>query len=63
MYYFLNWVWYDNLNDRYIHTDNQTVICLLVGIKKADLFKTQAASHKYSKYEKRGYPRANKANV
>ena len=63
MYFFLNQGWSDALNDRYVYTDNQIVVRLLARTKKADPLKTQAASHACSEYEKRGYPRANKASV
>ena len=63
MYFFLNQSWFDALNNRYVHTDNQIVVRLLAGTKKADPLKTQAASHACSKYERRGYPKANRASV
>ena len=63
MYFFLNQGWSDALNDRYIRTDDQTVVRLLAGTKKTDPLKIQAASHACSEYERRRYPRANRASV
>ena len=63
MYFFLNQGWSDALNDRYAHTDNQTVVRLFARTKKADPLETQATSHACSEYERKGYPRANRASV
>ena len=38
MYIFFNLGWSDILNDRYVGTKDQTMICLLAGIKKTDPF-------------------------
>lgn len=33
IYFFLNKSWFNALNDRYIYTNNQTIVCLLAIIK------------------------------
>lgn len=63
MYCFLNWVWFDDLNDRYVHTNDQTMVRLLVIIKKVDSLVTQMVSHACSEYKRRKYPRANEVSV
>lgn len=60
IYHFLNWDWSNSLNDRYVYTDNQIMIHLFTKIKKRDLFRTQAASHIYFKYDKKKYLKINK---
>ena len=40
MYFFLNQGWSDTLNDRYVRTNDQTVVRLLAGTKKADSLET-----------------------
>lgn len=39
MYFFLNQELSDVLNDRYVYTDNQTMVHLLARTKKGDLLK------------------------
>lgn len=39
------------------------MVCLLVRIKKTDPLKTQVASHMYSEYKKKRYPKTNGASV
>lgn len=43
--------------------DNQTIVYLFAETKKADPFETQLASHMYSEYTRREYPRANGGSV
>lgn len=52
IYFYLNWGWFDALNNRYIYIDNQIMVHLLARKKKADLLKTQVVSSLYSEYER-----------
>ena len=63
MYFFLNQDWSDALNNRYVCTGDQIVVCLLAKIKKTDLLKIQVTSHTYFEYEKKSYLKANKTSV
>lgn len=63
MNFFLNKDWFDTLNNRYIYTDNQIMICLFTKTKKVDLLKNQIASYVYFEYKRRGYLKANKASI
>lgn len=61
LYFFMNYNWSDVMNDRYIYTDNQIVICLFAKTKKVDYI--QVASNTYLKYKKKRYPKTNRASV
>lgn len=61
IYFFFNKGWFNIFINEYIYINNQIVICLLAIIKKADFFKTQAASHAWSKFKKKEYLRQTKS--
>lgn len=63
MYFFFNQSYFDALKNGYVRMDNQTMIFLLVGIKKTDSLQTQAKTFICSEYEKAEYPRANGVSV
>lgn len=63
IYFFLNLLWFDALNNRYIYTNNQVLIYFFTKTKKLYSPKTQMASYTYSKYEKKRCLKAKKASV
>lgn len=63
MYFFLNWACFDAVNDRYLYTDNQTILHLLAETKKIYPVKTQPTSHTCFEYERRRYVKPNGAIV
>lgn len=63
IYFFLNKNLSDALNNKYIYIDNQTLVLLLIGTKKAYSLKTESISHTYPKYKKKIYLKAKKASI
>lgn len=63
MYFSLNKNRFDALNNLYVYIDVRIVVRLLARTNKTESYETEMASHLCSEYERKKYPKSNRANV